>query len=350
MTDASTFARISASTRVSETAGKDPLDVAGVRELAVLERSGLIESRHLGAAVVVSPDGTVEREIGDGAALVYPRSSLKPMQAITVMRSGVPLVGAQAVLATASHSGTLEHVRVVRGMLESAGLSETDLRCPADWPGDADARFQARRDGLGARPVTMNCSGKHAAFLMACAANGWSTHDYLDPAHPLQQSVRSTVEEFTGESVGGVGVDGCGAPLFAIGLRGLARALGLVAGAGLHHGDPHAATLMSAIVEHPWAIAGRGRANTVVIEQLGILAKGGAEGVIAMATPDGTAVAVKVLDGSPRVTTLVALELLAQHGAIDRADADRVIALTVEPILGGGVPVGRLRVSDALGA
>ena len=140
------------------------------------------------------------------------------------------------------------------------------------------------------------------------------------------------------------------APLFAIGLRGLARALGRVAGAGLRHGDSHAATLMSAILGAPWAIAGRGRANTVVIEQLGILAKGGAEGVIAMATQDGTAVAVKVLDGSPRVTTLVALELLAQHGAIDRADADRVMALTVEPVLGGGVPVGRLRVSDKLSA
>jgi L-asparaginase II len=281
---------------------------------------------------------------------VYPRSSLKPMQAITVMRSGVTLEGEQAVLATASHSGTEEHVRVVRGMLESAGLSETDLRCPADWPGDADARFRARRDGLDARPITMNCSGKHAAFLMACAANGWSTHDYLDPAHPVQRCVRRTVEEFTGESVGGVGVDGCGAPLFAIGLRGLARALSQVAGAGLRHGDPHAATLMAAILEHPWAIAGRGRANTVVIEQLGILAKGGAEGVIAMATQDGTAVAVKILDGSARATTLVALELLAQHGAIDRADADRVMALTVEPVLGGGVPVGRLRVSDELSA
>jgi L-asparaginase II len=346
MTDASTSARISATMPSS----RDPLDVAGVRELAVLERSGLIESRHLGAAVVLSADGVVEREIGDGAALVYPRSSLKPMQAITVMRSGVPLEGERAVLATASHSGTEEHVRVVRGMLASAGLSEDDLRCPADWPGDADAHFRARRDGLGARAITMNCSGKHAAFLMACAANGWSTDDYLDPAHPLQQRVRRTVEEFTGESVGGVGVDGCGAPLFAIGLRGLARALGQVAGAGQGSGDSHAATLMSAILGAPWAIAGRGSANTIVIEQLGILAKGGAEGVIAMATQDGTAVAVKVLDGSPRVTTLVALELLAQHGAIDRADADRVMALTVEPVLGGGVPVGRLRVSDELSA
>ncbi|MEO6505684.1 MAG: asparaginase [Terrimesophilobacter sp.] len=345
MTDTSAYVRVAA----SATEARDALDVAGVRELAVLERGGLIESRHLGAAVVLSPEGTLEREIGDGVALVYPRSSLKPMQAITVMRSGVSLEGERAVLATASHSGTEEHVRVVRGMLASAGLSEGDLRCPDDWPGDADSLFRARADGLGARAITMNCSGKHAAFLMACAANGWSTDDYLDPAHPLQQRVLQSVEEFTGETVGRVGVDGCGAPLFAIGLRGLARAFGRVAGAGLRGGDPHAATLMSAIFEHPWAIAGPGRANTVVIEQLGILAKGGAEGVIAMATQDGTAVAVKILDGSSRVTTLVALELLAQHGAISRADADRVLALTVEPVLGGGIPVGRLRVSGELG-
>ena len=160
------------------------LDPAGVRELAVVERSGLIESRHLGAAVVLSPDGTVEREIGDGTALVYPRSSLKPLQAITVMRSGVVLAGEQAVLATASHTGSQRHVAVVRAMLGSAGLSEDDLRCPADWPSDADALFRARRDDLGARAITMNCSGKHAGFLMACAANGWSTSDYLDPEHP----------------------------------------------------------------------------------------------------------------------------------------------------------------------
>lgn len=345
MTDTETSARPSSQHKSPQ---HNSLEPAGVRELAVLERNGLIESRHLGAAVVIAPDGTLEREVGDVDALVYPRSSLKPLQAITVMRCGVSLEGEQAVLAAASHTGTAEHVRVVRGMLESAGLSENDLRCPADWPGDADAQFRARADGLGRRAITMNCSGKHAAFLMACAANGWSTDDYLDPAHPLQQRVRDSVEEFTGQQVGHVAVDGCGAPLFAIGLRGLATAIGRVAGAARRGGDPDAAALVAAILAHPWAIQGAGRANTVVIEQLGILAKGGAEGVIAMATQDGTAVALKILDGNPRATTLVALELLAQHGAIGRADADRVAALTSEPVLGGGVPVGRLRVSDEL--
>jgi L-asparaginase II len=232
-------------------------------------------------------------------------------------------------------------------MLERAGLSEADLRCPAEWPRDADAVFAARQSGLGPRAVTMNCSGKHAAFLMACVENGWSTRDYLDPQHPLQQRVRATVEEFSGQRVERVGTDGCGAPLFAIDLVALARAFGRVVGAGPQP-DPHAATLVSSILAHPWAIQGPGRANTIVIEELGLIAKGGAEGVIAMAAGDGTAVAVKILDGSPRVTTLVALELLAQRGAIARADADRVIRMTVEPVLGRGVPVGELRISDEL--
>jgi L-asparaginase II len=344
MTD--TEARTSPSATPEESSR--PLGLSGVRELAVLERSGLIESRHLGAAAIVAPDGTVAREIGDSAALVYPRSSLKPLQAITVMRCGVTLDGEQAVLATASHRGSAEHVRVVRAMLKRAGLTEADLRCSAEWPRDPDALFAAQQDELGPRSVTMNCSGKHAAFLMACAENGWSTEDYLDPEHPLQQRVRATVEEFSGERVQRVGTDGCGAPLFTTGLVGLARAFGRVASAAVRDTDPEAGTLVSSILAHPWAIQGPGRANTVVIEELGLLAKGGAEGVIAMGAPDGTAVAVKILDGSPRVTTLVALELLAQQGTIGRTDADRVIRMTVEPVLGRGVPVGELRVSDEL--
>lgn len=325
-----------------------PLGADGVRELAVVERSGLIESRHLGAAVLIAA-GVTLRELGDGAALVYPRSCLKPLQAIAVMRSGVQLDGEQAALASASHSGTPEHLRVVRELLARAGLSEEDLRCPADWPLERSAAFDARRDGLGQRRITMNCSGKHAAFLLACVTNGWSTTDYLDPDHPLQQLIRQTVEDFAGEPVGHVGTDGCGAPLFAISLRGLATAIGRVAGAANDpHGDTHAARLAAAILANPWAIDGPGRANTIVTGELGLLSKGGAEGVMVMGAPDGTAVALKILDGSQRATTLVALELLAQQGTVGRAEADRVIGATTDKVLGGGLPVGRVRVAADL--
>ncbi|CAN5295186.1 asparaginase [soil metagenome] len=317
-----------------------PLDPTGVVELAILSRSGLDESRHLGAAVVVSPDGSVLRALGDVDALVFGRSSLKFFQAIAVLRSGVSLAGAQLVLSTASHAGTAAHVDVVRSILERAVLDEGALQCPVDWPLDSASRSAASAPAR----ITMNCSGKHAAFLLACVQNGWDTASYLDPEHPLQQRIRATVEEFTGEPVGHVGVDGCGAPVFATTLRGLATAVGRVSSSR----DPSAALLTAAVMAEPWAIDGPGRANTVVIEQLGLLTKGGAEGVIVMGAPDGTAVALKMLDGSARATSLVALGMLASVGAISREDADRVGALTTEKVLGGGLPVGAIRVSEVV--
>ncbi len=324
------------------------LTADGSIELAVVERSGLVESRHHGAAVIVSSDGAVARSLGDIDALVYPRSSLKPFQAIAVLRSGVALDGAQLVLASASHAGTPRHVAVVTELLERAGLTEDALQCPLDWPGDVEAAAIARTSGEKRR-VTMNCSGKHASFLLACVENGWSTADYLDPAHPLQVRIRETIEEFTGEPVGHVGVDGCGAPLFAVTLRGLATAFSRLArGVNATGPDADAALLTEAIRSNAWAIQGSGLANTVVIEQLGLVAKGGAEGVMAMASVDGTAVALKSLDGSHRVTSLVALELLAQAGAIPRADSERVAALVTEKVLGGGTPVGAIRVAFPL--
>jgi len=323
---------------VSLTRASHPLDPSGVVELAILQRSGLDESRHLGAAVVVSPDGTVARTLGDADALVFGRSSLKFFQAISVLRAGVSLAGAQLVLATASHAGTPAHVRVVEQLLARAGVDAEALRCPVDWPLDS-----ASRSALSAPTrITMNCSGKHAAFLLACVENGWDTASYLDPEHPLQLRIKATVEEFTGEPVGHVGVDGCGAPVFATSLRGLATAVGLVAAGP----DASAARLTAAVLADPWAIDGPGRANTVVIEQLGLLVKGGAEGVIVMATQNGTAVALKMLDGSARATSLVALGLLASVGAISWDDADRVGALTTEKVLGGGLSVGEIRVSE----
>lgn len=324
------------------------LDVDGVVELAQLERNGLIESRHLGAAIVVraAEEGTgadTVRALGDVDALVYPRSSLKPFQAITVLRSGVSLEGAHLVLATASHSGTPAHVQIVADLLARARLTEDDLQCPVSWPGDVDAAAIARTTGHKRR-ITMNCSGKHAAFLLACVQNGWPISNYLDPEHPLQLAVRATIEEFLGEPVGHVGVDGCGAPLFAVSLRGLATSFSRLArGVNATGPDADAARITAAIRENAWAIDGPGLANTTVIDELGLVCKGGAEGVIAMGGGDGTAVALKSLDGSHRVTSLVALNLLAEAGAIPQSEAERVSALVTEKVLGGGVPVGHVR-------
>ena len=320
-------------------------------ELAVVERSGFVESRHAGVAVVLSPDGDVVARYGNADALVLPRSSLKPLQAVACITAGASLEGEQLAMSTASHSGTDRHASTVRNVLTEGGLTEDDLACPPAWPGDTAARDELVREHGAQTRIRMNCSGKHAAMLRACVATGWPTDGYLDPAHPLQVHIRDVIERLTGEKVAHTAIDGCGAPVYALTLTGLARAIHRIGAASdrspfaLHR---VAGSLVKAVKEHPWTIDGPGRPDTIAIEKLGVFAKGGAEGVMVMVAPDGTTVALKMLDGSARATTIVAATLLARAGALSDADVSSLAdALSLE-VLGGGADVGRIRVSASL--
>lgn len=319
-------------------------------ELAVVERSGFVESRHIGAASVVSPEGDVVESLGDTAAPVFPRSALKPFQAIASLKAGAPLRGAQVAIAAGSHEGSFEQMQVVADMLESAGLSPRDLRCPEAFPKDERAHSYLLSHDKGKQRIAFNCSGKHAAFLWACAHNGWDTKTYLDPEHPLQRLVLEIVEEFAGEPIRTIGVDGCGAPVPAFSLNGLARAYGTL-GSGIRNitADARTATLATAMVDYPEMVQNHGKANTVVMEELDVVAKFGAEGVLAIGTREGAAVAVKSLDGSFRAVTLVALSLLARHGYLAQDAVDDIIPRVVPPITGRGEPVGQVRPGAGLG-
>lgn len=309
---------------------------ASLAELAVVWRSGLIESRHFGSLVALDAAGRVVLALGDPDAVVLPRSTVKPLQALACLTAGAPLRGPELAIAAGSHTGEDEHARVVRAVLERAGLTESALGCPPDWPEDEVTRERLIRASTGRTAVRMNCSGKHAAMLLACVTNGWSTNDYLDPGHPLQRHVRSTMAKSTGMPVLHDAVDGCGAPLFGTTVRGLATAFRHLV---LADGDTPERAVADAMRENPFYVGGTGHVNSEVMRLLpGVLAKGGAEGVIGMAAPDGSAVAMKVIDGSPRATTLIALRVLKFLGSDTRAAE----ALASVPVLGGGVPVGEI--------
>ncbi len=324
----------------------ETLTVADAVELAVVERSGFVESRHAGAAVVLSADGDVVARHGNAEALVLPRSSLKPLQAVASVTAGAALEGEQLALGTASHSGTDRHVEVVREMLTAGGLTEDDLGCPPAWPSDSATRRELIRDHADKSRLRMNCSGKHALMLRACVATGWPTQGYLAQDHPLQSHIREVVERLTGERIAHTAVDGCGAPVHAMTLTGLARAVHRIGSASerspfaLHR---VAGTLVRAVRENPWTIAGPGHPDTVAIESLGVFAKHGAEGVMVMVAPDGTTVALKMLDGSGRAGTIVAATLLARAGAVDDARVAELTAALPLTVFGGGEPVGTIR-------
>lgn len=320
--------------------------VTSAVELAVVERSGFVESRHSGSAVVLAPDGTTIASHGAPGAAVLPRSTLKPLQALACVTAGATLDGERLALATASHSGTERHVAVVRSILEDAGLTEDDLGCPPAWPGDSAARDEMVRDHAAPSRLRMNCSGKHAAMLLACRASGWDTASYPDPSHPLQLHIREVIERLTGERPSATAIDGCGAPVHALTLTGLARGIHRMGTSSerspfaLHR---TAAALIAAVREHPWTIDGPGRPDTVVIERTGVFAKTGAEGLIVMVAPDGTTAAAKMLDGSSRAASTVALRLLERAGAVTTADADRARTDLGLAVRGGGQIVGVIR-------
>ena len=302
--------------------------------LARVLRGGLVESVHSGHVVVLAPDGSERFALGDPDATMWARSSLKPLQAVAMLRAGLDVDGAELALVCASHNAEPAHLDVVRTILAGAGLGADDLRNTPDWPLDADAAWQWRADGHGTEPLTQNCSGKHAGMLATCVAAGWPTQGYLDPSHPLQRATREAVAELTGLPVELATVDGCGAPLFSTTLRGLARSF-----AALASGDGLPRRAGRAMSEHPWHVAGTGRDATRFMEAVpGLVAKDGADGVYAAGLPDGGAVALKITDGSSRPRPAVLAAALTVAGV----DPAVVAAVALTPVLGHGRAVGEV--------
>ncbi|PWI45801.1 asparaginase [Streptomyces sp. ICBB 8177] len=310
---------------------------AALPVLAEVVRSGFTEGRHRGSLVLLDADGGVRLALGEVVAPVFPRSSNKPMQADALLRAGLGLDGELLALAAASHSGETFHLDGVRKILSGAGLTEDALLTPPDLPLDHEEAEAWLRSGRGRERVLMNCSGKHAAMLAVCVRNGWPLDSYLDPGHPVQQLVLEVVREVSGEPVDTVGVDGCGAPLMALSLTGLARAF-----RGYVLADPGTTrrAVADAMRAHPEYVAGTRRPDTWLMRAIpGALSKMGAEAVQAVALPDGRALAFKIDDGGGRALGPVLARALRMMGV----EGEVVDRIGDAPLLGGGVRVGEVR-------
>ncbi|MEU6259902.1 asparaginase [Streptomyces sp. NPDC047043] len=310
--------------------------------VAHLIRGGVVEGIHYGSVVVLDTDGQVQFQLGDIEAAFYPRSALKPVQAVAMARAGLPLDGDLLSLTAASHSGEERHLAGTRRILELAGLTEDRLRNVPDLPYDPAVRDDWIRAGRLPSRLAQNCSGKHAAMLYTCVLNGWSLDDYLDPEHPLQQAIAEIVEDLTGQRIAQVTVDGCGAPLFSISLHGLARAAARITTAVA--GTPEA-RVADAMREHAEMASGAGRDVAELMRAVpGLLSKDGFEGVQVAALADGRTVAVKIADGANRARVPVTAAALARAGV----DPSLLAEFAGEPLLGGGEPVGCVRPVRAL--
>ncbi|NMR18723.1 asparaginase [Cellulomonas fimi] len=300
-------------------------------------RGGLVESVHAGHLVVLGPDGAVRLALGDPDVVLWARSSLKPLQAVAMLRAGLDLDGPGLALACASHSGEPEHLAGVRAVLAAAGLDESALQNTPALPYGSEAALAWQVAGNGPTSLTQNCSGKHAAMLATCVARGWSTADHLAVDHPLQQAIRTELGHLTGVPVAHATVDGCGAPLFSTTLVGLARAFGRIGAAPGRAPGSAEARVALAMRGHPALVGGTGRDVTRAMTAApGLVAKDGADGVYAAGLPDGGALALKVMDGGDRPRAALLVAALAVAGVA----SDALDAVGQTPVLGHGRPVG----------
>jgi L-asparaginase II len=305
-------------------------------------RGGVVESSHLAHVVVVGRDGTPRSIAGDPTAPVYPRSALKPLQAVairTVLHElGHEMTSTQLAITCASHAGGDDHQVEAAALLAEAGLDESALRCPPDWPIDDDVRSALRSPTA----LSHNCSGKHAAMLWAHTAQGEDPTTYLDVDAPLQRRIAGVLTALLGEAPEGPAVDGCGAPAWRCSLAGLARGF-----AALVAGDGGLAIVRDAMADHPELVGGRRLPDTQMMwTDLRVLAKRGAEGVMAagFAHPvhGPLGIAVKVVDGADRAAGPLAATVLHALGA------DIVESARRHPVLGGGHLEGHVAATPAI--
>jgi L-asparaginase II len=316
--------------------------------VAEIVRSLFVEGHHYGSIVATTADGSVDWCVGDVDSPILPRSCNKPLQALGMVRAGLDLPPELLALACASHSGEPFHIEGVHRILSGAGLDESALQTPPDYPLDDDAREQVICGGEGKAPVLMNCSGKHAAMLATCVLNGWDTESYLEPEHPLQKIICETFADMTGEPVEAIAVDGCGAPLLSASLTGLARgfrrlALGLD---GRDRPSAESVQVADAIRAHPEYVSGTSRDERQLLQAIpGAIGKAGAESCYAVALPDGRAFALKTDDGAARVRPVLMAEALRRSGVDEEpgVDGDALRRTGRVAVLGGGEPVGEIR-------
>lgn len=297
-------------------------------------RSGLLEGVFFGHAVILDRTGGISQSWGSTTEIFFPRSSNKIAQATAMARLGLKLPPHLQALTAASHSGEDFHIAGVREILLSVDLSPTSLQTPPDFPLDKLERDACISRGEDPSPILMNCSGKHAGMLATCVINGWSTANYLDVDHPLQIAITTELEQMSHEKVAAVGTDGCGAPVLALTLPGLARMAHTAVLA--EPGDP-ARTVADAMRAHPEYVGGTRRDVTHFMQRIpGMVAKDGAEGVYVAAFDDGPAIALKMEDGSDRGRNAAMAGLLVKMGVPNDSVAD----FLDQPIFGGGQKVG----------
>lgn len=280
-------------------------------------RGNLPESIHRVAAAVVDSDGRLVASSGNPDLTTWWRSAAKPFQALPLVQDGgadrYQVTDAELALACASHSSEPRHLEVVSGFMARIGITDQDLACGPHTPLSPAVAAAAARGAVTLTPRWSNCSGKHTAMVALAKHHGWPSPGYQDAGHPVQERVLAEVARWTGEAPDQIAQapDGCTAVCFGLSLRAMALSYARLVSSR----EPPAQRIVSAMMKHPFLVAGTGRLCTDLMAAWNgkVIAKIGAEGIYSAALlGPGIGIALKVEDGDMRASGVALLEILIQ--------------------------------------
>lgn len=298
-------------------------------KLVEVTRNGLVDCTHWGHLVVADFDGNILYRLGDPDRLTFFRSSFKPLQAIAAIEKGIveeyKLGLEEIALIVSSHSGEKRHIEILKSIMEKTGIEEEQLECGIHDPYGKEAAKELYMSGESATRLHCNCSGKHLGMMAAVKAMGLPVKGYSALDHQIQNDIDEIIKHFCAVEPGNAkrGIDGCGAPVYAIPLKNIARGYANLCNPDLMEGRYKKSQnyVISAMTMYPLLVAGKDRFDTILMERFGdrLISKMGAEGIYCAGLPGkGVGMAIKIEDGNSRATAPTALRLFEKMGVISR--------------------------------
>jgi L-asparaginase II len=277
----------------------------------------IVENQHTGWVIISHRHrGILYSTPGATEIATFFRSSAKPFQSFPLVEKGLhqSLTTAELALTCASHTGSHEHIHQVQSILKKANLTENRLKCGPHTPMDTDMLKELTQTGSLPTPIHNNCSGKHAGMLFYCQQSNLDISTYLHFEHPLQQKILQVLQHYTNIPNIPTAIDGCGAPVFYLPLKEIAKLYALLGSDETFH------PLKDAMINHPVMVGGEGRVDTVIMQASKgkLVAKVGADGVLCVSNTEADeGLALKIADGSEQIRNMAIIQILSKLGWLD---------------------------------
>lgn len=275
-------------------------------------RGNITENIHRGSIAVVSSTGDTIAYLGDIEKQTFMRSASKPIQVLPTLLAGLHrrfnLTDEDVAMFNSSHWGSNHHIFVLEEIARKTGLTPEDMimkPCSSTAASALAAKLTDRsklHPRMGQSKLQHCCSGKHFSLMLLQRELTGKPEGYHLKDSPVQQQIIDFISMLSQTPTYkiGLGIDGCGVPVFALPLRSIAMSYAKLMDPFSMSGELRDTIdyNFSCIHKYPEKINDYGTPSYYINQNPDLIMKDGSRGVICMAIKSmKLGIAVKLEDG-----------------------------------------------------